>query len=380
MSAAADGGEGIGPNIVDFLVHRVAVDERTRWVMLELITADGERGLGEALLPDEDGPGVDALAWAGRRLRGQGVLNAMAPVPTLAVDKASGLLEATVHAAVDQCLWDLRARHAGLPVHRMLGPTLRRRLRLYANINRGTRDRSPEGFAARAAAAVADGFDAVKIAPFDGVSRATVHTAAGRAAFATAVDRVLAVRDGLGEAPMLMIDCHCRLDLVAARRFLDATRHARIDWFEDVLPYHDLHGWSRLKSFCDAPLAGGETARGTRDLLAFIEAGIWDVLMPDVRFFGGITELASLAARAAQHQLTIAPHTPRGPVGTLASAHAMAGCPVFHMLEYQYRECEWRAALVGGAERIGAGYLELPDSPGLGATLESALLATHAVG
>jgi len=360
-----------------FEVHHIAVDERTRWLMLELVAEDGHVGLGEALVADDDALGVAALAQAAQRLCGSAVLQASPAARTLAVDKATGLLEASVHATLDQCLWDLRARLAGLPLHRLLGPTLRDRLKLYANINRGTRDRSPQGFAVRAAAAVAQGFDAVKIAPFDGVSRANVHSAAGRAAVAVAVQRVHAVRDAIGAAATLMIDCHCRLDLVAARRFLHATRDARIDWFEDVLPYHDLAGWSHLRSYSDAPLVGGETARGTRDLLPFIERGLWDVLMPDVRFFGGITELVSLASLAAQHQLTIAPHNPRGPVATLASAHAMAGCAVFQMLEYQFDECGWRNELVGGAEQIRDGHLQLPHGAGLGCALDRAMLDAH---
>lgn len=363
-----------------FEVHRIAVDKRTRWVMLELVSDDGLRGVGEALLGDNDTLGVEALSRAGQALRGADVLSAAPPPRPLAQEKATGLLEATVHAAVDQCLWDLRAQIAALPLHRLLGPSLHSQIKLYANINRGTRDRSPEGFARRAAAAVEEGFDAVKIAPFDGVSRSTLHTAQGRTDFDAALARVHAVRESVGEEAMLMIDCHCRLDLSMARRFMDATRDTRIDWLEDVLPYHDLEGWSRLKALSHAPLAGGETARGTRDLLPFIQHGIWDVLMPDVRFFGGITELCSLAGLAAQHQLCIAPHNPRGPVATLASAHVMVGCPVFQMLEYQYDECAWRAELIGGAERIHDGYLAVPGSPGLGATLDRSVLDAHRAG
>jgi galactonate dehydratase len=363
--------------ITSATVHRVAVDERTRWVFLELGTDDGLCGLGECLLPDGDDLGVAALERGARPLIGLDVTSAAPPMPDLSAERATGLLEATVHAAVDQCLWDLRARQLGVPVHRLLGPQRRSSVKLYANINRGTRDRRPEGFALRAREALQAGFGAVKIAPFDGFGRRDAHTPAGRDALALAIERTSAVREALGSTPMLMIDCHCRLDLVSARRFLDATRDLRIDWFEDALPYHDLAGWRMLRGVAEAPLAGGETARGISDLLPFIRDGIWDVLMPDVRFFGGITELVSLSSLAAQHQLTIAPHNPRGPVGTLASAHAMAGCPVFGMLEYQFGECAWRGALVGEAEKVSDGHLILPEGPGLGMSLAPAVVAAH---
>ena len=363
--------------IDQFEVHRVVVDEHTDWLVLELVTAGGLRGLGEALLANDSTLGAAALAAGARQLIGADCLVGALNQPRLALEQSTGLLEATVHATLDQCLWDLRARVMGVPLNRLLGPARRQSIDLYANINRGTRDRTAEGFATRATAAIGAGFDAVKIAPFDGLTRGNFHTAIGRAAFATAVERVEAVRHAIGEDAALMIDCHCRLDVTSARRFLDATHNIRIDWFEDALPYHDLDGWIALRSHSRVPLVGGETARGTRDLLPFIQRGIWSVLMPDVRFFGGVTELVALNAIAAQHQLTIAPHNPRGPVATLASAQAMVVCPVFHKLEYQFGECDWRADLVGGAERITDGKLQIPDAPGLGCNLNPTVLAVH---
>ena len=124
-----------------------------------------------------------------------------------------------------------------------------------------------------------------------------------------------------------------------------------------------------MRSASKARLIGGETARGIRDLVPFMRDGIWDVVMPDVRFFGGVTELMALSPLASQYQVGLAPHNPRGPIGTLASAHAMASCPAFWMLEYQFGECGWRNELVDGAEQIEQGKLALPDAPGLGARL-----------
>jgi len=366
-------------NIEHCRVDRLRVDDQTEWVFLRLEAADGLVGFGEALLGGREVLLSAALAVAGERLVGTPVDAAAPPPKPLAIEKSTGLLEATVHATLDQCLWDLRARAAGLPLHRMLGPTLRTGITLYANINRGTRDRSPHGFAERATAACADGFSAIKIAPFDGFSRANALTPQGRHAFALAVERIAAVRDAIGPDRSLMIDCHCRLDLPSAMHLLKATESIRLDWFEDVMPYHDLDGWSALRAASHAPLIGGESARGTRDLLPFLERGIWDVLMPDIRFFGGVTELVALSALAEQHQVLVAPHNPRGPVGTLTSAHAMAGCPVFHALEFQHAECDWRDALTAGSERIKAGVLHLPDGPGTGLRWDEDVASRHAV-
>lgn len=369
-----------GGTLADGVVFRVVVDAATEWLFLRLENDQGLTGLGEALLPGREPLVAAALLAYVDAAKGQCIEGLVPPPKPLADEAATGLFEATVHATIDQALWDLRARALGVPLYRLLGPVRRTEIPLYANINRGTRDRTPEGFAHRATLACDAGFEAVKIAPFDALTRANAHTAAGRQAFEAAVDRVIAVRQAVGTHRRLMIDCHCRLDLALARRFLDRTETTRIDWFEDALPYRDLESWTHLRAYSHAPLVGGETARGIRDLLPFLERGIWDVVMPDIRFFGGVSELVALAPLAAQYQVQIAPHNPRGPVATLASAHAMASCPVFDHLEYQFGEWESRDALTNGSERIVNGVLALSERPGLGLEWNEALAKASAPG
>lgn len=355
------------------------VDDATLWAFVVLEASDGLVGRGESMLGGAE-PAVGAAIetatqpWLGRALH-----EIALPRPALATERPTGLLEATVHAALDQALWDLRARALGLPIYAALGPCLHRHLPLYANINRGTRDRSPEGFAARASAAAKDGFDGVKIAPFDGLTRANAGSRAAREAFEVACERVEAVRDAIGFERRLMVDCHWRLQLHTALKFLRRIEPCRLDWFEDPLPYAEFDGWAALRATGQAPLVGGETARGIRDLLPFLDRGLLDCVMPDVRYFGGITELHALTPLATEYQVRIAPHNPRGPVGTLASAHAVAGSSMFDHLEFQYGECDWRAALTNGTEDIRDGTLHLSDAAGLGLAWNNEVAAPNAI-
>ena len=52
-------------------------------------------------------------------------------------------------------MWDILGKSLGVPVHALFGDKVRNEIRLYANINQATTDRTPEGFAANARAAVA---------------------------------------------------------------------------------------------------------------------------------------------------------------------------------------------------------------------------------
>ena len=79
-----------------------------------------------------------------------------------------------------------------------LGKPQRTEIELYANINRGTLDRSPDAFAARATAAVAGGFDAIKIAPFDELRADQTDKAERQKAMTAGLARIAAVRTAIG--------------------------------------------------------------------------------------------------------------------------------------------------------------------------------------
>ena len=75
--------------------------------------------------------------------------------------------ETATRVGLEMALWDAFGQQTGQPIHALLGGALRKRLRLYANINRHVRERTPAGFATAAAQAADQGFGAIKLAPFD---------------------------------------------------------------------------------------------------------------------------------------------------------------------------------------------------------------------
>ena len=158
------------------------VTARTIWTFARLVAQDGSEGWGEATLE-------------GRSAEVETAIRAFAlPIKLGAVP--TDLVQAAAYSAVEQALWDLSARNAGRSIAELLGGARRERVPLYANINRGTTDRSPAGFAARAAEAAALGFGAIKIAPFDNMNE-------GYARIAAAADAIAgrAELDGHGECP-----------------------------------------------------------------------------------------------------------------------------------------------------------------------------------
>ena len=90
----------------------------------------------------------------------------------------------------------------------------------YANINRSVRERTPAALPPRRARAVAAGYRAVKLAPFDGVIAADAAQTPIDARTRDGLDRVFAVRDAVGADVAVMVDCHWRFDVDRAEALL----------------------------------------------------------------------------------------------------------------------------------------------------------------
>jgi galactonate dehydratase len=361
-------------------VVRVMVNHRGAWLFVRLTTDEGLVGLGEAS-HGGGGPDRDAIVTAilerqcQPRLRGQDPRAVAATLAGLRL-LAQGRAGATAVSACEQALWDLAGQAAGVPVYRLLGGPVRDRIPLYANINRAVTERTPNGFARAAAAAVADGFRAVKCAPFDGVVRQRVREREQRARVRLGLDCVATVRTAVGAEVDVLVDCHSAFDGPLAVEVGRALRRLDVTWFEEPVPTDDLDALARLRPLVpDLELIGGEALYGLAGFWPYLTAGVWDVVMPDVKHCGGITDLLTIARVAEARGVGVAPHNPSGPVAMAASVHAAAALPQLRALEYAWGEVPWRADLIAPREQIIAGELVLPDGPGLGVMLDEASVA-----
>ncbi len=251
---------------------------------------------------------------------------------------------------------------------------------LYANINRGTAERTPEGFARSAAAAVAAGFRAIKCAPFDGVHPRRIREPEQRERLAQGLACVAAMREAVGAGVDVKVDCHGHLDLPTAVEMARELRTLGVTWFEEPVPTEDLDALLRLRPLvleAGMELIGGERLYGVGGYWPYLAAGVWDVIMPDVKHCGGIAALLAIARAADARGVAVSPHNPSGPVANIASAHATAALPHLRALEYAWGEVPWRAEVITPPECIEAGKLVLPAGPGLGITLEETTLAQY---
>ena len=355
----------------------VHVTRRTNWVFVLVETDDDRVGVGEATLDGHEPQVLAEIAALTPSLVGSPAMPAsrvLRPHPSA----FAGMAHGAASSAVEQACWDLLGQRLGAPVSEMLGGPAEGSVRLYANVNRailGSRD--PEAFAAAAVAAVADGFDAVKVAPFDGLRWESGEDREARALIDAGLARIVAVREAVGSGIDVLIDCHGRFDPRTAVRVLPEIEAIAPYWIEAPVPERDLEGWRRVRDSTGARLAGGEFLIGLAAHRRFLEASGVDVVMPDVKYCGGIGGLLAVTALAESFGAAVAPHDPSGPVSSAATAHAALAAATPQLVEFAWGETAWRSELVGGGETIDGGRLRLRGAPGLGLRLDERVAAAH---
>jgi galactonate dehydratase len=360
----------------------VRATERTVWLFVRVHTHSGRSGLGEA---------SDAFGYAGtsradaNRMTTElnaffSLIEGRSPFDIafyrqagLPRARAGGLLAATAYSAIEQALWDLAGQLAGQPTYNLLGGKLRDRLPVYANINRATKPRTPAGFAASARRAVADGFRALKLAPFDGFKRSDFPRPAEAAPVLEGIACIAAVREAVGADVEVMVDAHSLFDVPLSIEVAHRLLPYKLSWYEEPVAPELVAETVAIRRGIRQEMAGGETLFRLEGFAALSESTGVEVIMPDVKHCGGLLELTHIAAHAARHGVTVAPHCPSGPVCTAGSIQVCAGLPNFRLLELQWGEVPWRGEILSPAETYVNGGIAVPTGPGFGVTLNDAL-------
>ena len=361
-------------------LHGVRISHKTCWTFVKLRTQDGRMGYGEATLTGRE----DLLEAAAQTLAPLALAASLDRPGEFAVANApADLPHAAMVCAIDQALWDLHAQNRQLSLAQVLG-VKREQIPIYANINRRTEQRTPEGFAASAAVAIAAGFTAFKIAPFDEVNTALCAQGQGLKAMQPGLDRIAAVRAAVGPKARLMVDCHWRCDEATALKLNLALAALGVYWIECPLPEIEANipALTRLRQHANRlgmRQAGLEESIGWEQFRPYCEAGAYDVVMPDIKYAGGIAEMLRIAQACAQLKVQISPHNPSGPVCHAVSLQLACVLDSFDMLEMQFDESPLFDSLAGAPfAAIQNGFTVPPSGAGLGVHLDATLLQAHA--
>jgi D-galactarolactone cycloisomerase len=272
-------------------------------------------------------------------------------------------------SAIDIALWDIKGKHFGMPIHRLLGGALRRDIPAYAS-GLFMRDAgAPEKYlSAEAQGYVEEGYQAVKLKVGFGVDYDT------RA--------VQAVRSAVGADVQVMVDANEAYDALEAIRLGRRIHEYDITWFEEPVTPEDLRGYQEVKNGQQIPVAGGEaefTRFGFKEILT---RKAMDIIQPDICAAGGFTECMIIAAMANAFGVRCNPHVWGTAVAMAASLHWIAVIPdtpwsmhpASPVFECDRTEHPIRDALLCDELRPKNGRVSINDRPGLGIDVDMSAL------
>ncbi|MEU4567535.1 mandelate racemase/muconate lactonizing enzyme family protein [Micromonospora sp. NPDC023956] len=266
-------------------------------------------------------------------------------------------------SAVDIALWDLLGKRLGVPVWQLLGGRVRDRVRLHLLLP-GT---GAETLAAQAAAAVADGFTAVKFDPLP-----ADYADLSQARLVTATEATTAaVRDTVGPDVDLLIELHRKLTPLQAEAVVPAlARHLPL-LVEDPVQIDSISSQAAVaRRALGVPMANGERLHTIWEFRELLAQGGAQYVRPDLGLAGGISHARKIAALAEAHHAAVVSHNCLGPLLTMASVHLDAAIPNFVTQEYSPVDDQLADGPARACVRRQGGWLPVPEEPGLGVTLD----------
>jgi L-alanine-DL-glutamate epimerase-like enolase superfamily enzyme len=303
-------------------------------------------------------------------------------------------------SAIEMALWDVAGKAAGLPVHKLLGGKVRDRVRVYNGAIRFPMSgSSPEDYAENMAKMKAspEGFTIIKQGvafhskmksevpdffygepnpgPFHGSLDRGLLTERG---LNHVVACVAAMKEVLGDAVGLALDCGPGWTVPDAIRLARAIEPLHVLWLEDLLtgdyvPWVAADVYREVTRASTTPIHTGEQIYLRHNFKELIEGHAVRVVGPDPCDVGGIAELKWVAEYADLHGILIAPHgTGNGLLGLAALVQVCATLPANYIaFEYPVGRPSWWYDIVDGLPNpiVKDGFIEVWDRPGMGIEL-----------
>ncbi len=254
-------------------------------------------------------------------------------------------LAARAYSAIDVALWDLKAKAAGVPLHKLLGQA---------------RTAAPF-FVSDLASPGRGSAEILKAArPLVKLGATGVRVEVGGGDVQADAERVRDISTGLGEDGWVGVAAEGRFDLATAQALAHFFEDIGIDWFEDPLPAADEPGYASLAHKTEVPLAVGSNFDSREQFFRVIRTGIIRTIRPDITRLGGITPLLKIATVAEAFHVAVSPvRTPE------VGIHLACGLGVVSHVD----TVSWFADHFCGGATHEAGKLVPSTEPGLGITM-----------
>lgn len=356
---------------------------RTGGPILKLDTNQGIYGLGEV----RDGASKTYALLLKSRILGENPCN---------VDKIFRQIQQFGHHArqgggvcgIEMALMDLAGKAYGVPCYQLAGGKFRDKIRCYADT---PSLKDPEEMGHKLKERMDRGFTFLKMDVGIGLVRdipGTLSAPSGNLdtnnlmhpftgirltdkGISLLCEYVETVREIIGYEIPLATDHFGHIGIEDCIRLGRALEKYNLAWLEDMVPWQFTDQYVRLSNACATPICTGEDIYCKEEFKTLFEAKAISICHPDIATSGGILETKKIGDLAQEHGIAMALHMAGTPVCAMASIHCAAATENFLVLEnHSVDDPEWNDLVTGLPNPIiQDGFMEVPDTPGLGIEL-----------
>ncbi|WP_020606942.1 mandelate racemase/muconate lactonizing enzyme family protein [Spirosoma spitsbergense] len=331
--------------------------EHARNILVEIQTDEHITGWGEGspfwmIVGETQASGLAAAEDMSRLLIGKNPLAIEQCLHTL-IRYLPG--HPTTRSAFDMALYDIAAKAARMPLYQFLGGTKRTLITdetIYIN--------PPERMADDALRIQAKGAEAIKVKLGTNVR--------------DDITRVKMIRDAIGHEIPIRTDANQGWDVVTASAVLRALADYNVQYCEQPIKRHDTDGLRHLRQHSPIPIMADESLFDTVDALRLVRAEAVDYFNIKLSKSGGIFEALNINAIAESAGIPcMIGCMSESRLGLTANAH-------FAAARQNVRFCDLDACFEHADDPVHGGilyngyHIELPETPGIGAEIDSAFL------
>jgi mannonate dehydratase len=296
-------------------------------------------------------------------------------------------------SGLDEALWDIKGKRAGMPVYQLLGGKARFAIPCYTHANGNT----PEAVGEDVQRIMGQGFKYIRIQQggYGAVGATEQKPDFKTAGFGGATDSYMnergylksvpklfeAVRKRCGEEIELLHDIHERVQPMDAINMIKALEDYRPFFIEDPFSPENMGWFKQLRQSTTVPIAMGELFNNINEFRDPMAAQMFDYIRCHVSQIGGITPAMKVARLGEWFNIKTAWHGPGdvSPVGHAAHAHIDLAIWNFGIQEAVSFN-EKTQAIFKGCPTMKDGYMSVNEVPGLGVDIDEKEAAKYPIG
>lgn len=280
-------------------------------------------------------------------------------------------------SGVDEALWDIKGKIAGLPLYELFGGKCREGVAVYKHADGNTIEEVTENLHVLQE----QGYRYIRcqMGTYGGTMNGAPQKLnkpenapdgmyySPKRYMQSTVKLFEKVRNDIGWDVELLHDIHERLTPIDTLNLVKEFEQFKMFYVEDALRPDQVGYFEKLRNHTTTPLAMGELFTNSLEWKTIIQNQWIDYIRVHISDIGGLTPARKLAAFSEAYQVRTAWHGPNdlSPVGMTAQMHLDLSSPNFGIQEFAgFNEAE--EEVFPGCPQIRNGYAYLNDKPGIG--------------